>query len=211
MNTAVNELAIRLIGDQVDGVTVFFGFLCQNTAKRGDAFAVKHRAGGVVGRIDDDGCGLCRQQQTERKMKSMSYIWPMVLLVVSNTVYQLCAKSVPKGINPFASLIVTYLIGAAASLVLYFVLGSDGNLLKEYGKLNWAPFVLGIVIVGLEAGWIYAYKAGWQVSTGFIVQSAFLAMSLLLVGYFIFREALTWNKVVGVAICLVGLIFINLK
>ena len=109
----------------------------------------------------------------------MSYIWPMVLLVVSNTVYQLCAKSVPKGINPFASLIVTYLIGAAASLVLYFVLGSDGNLLKEYGKLNWAPFVLGIVIVGLEAGWIYAYKAGWQVSTGFIVQSAFLAMSLL--------------------------------
>ena len=134
----------------------------------------------------------------------------MVLLVVSNTVYQLCAKSVPKGINPinpFASLIVTYLIGAAASLVLYFVLGSDGNLLKEYGKLNWAPFVLGIVIVGLEAGWIYAYKAGWQVSTGFIVQSAFLAMSLLLVGYFIFREALTWNKVVGVAICLVGLIF----
>ena len=48
----------------------------------------------------------------------MSYIWPMVLLVVSNTVYQLCAKSVPKGINPFASLIVTYLIGAAASLVL---------------------------------------------------------------------------------------------
>ena len=35
----------------------------------------------------------------------MSYIWPMVLLVVSNTVYQLCAKSVPKGINPFASLI----------------------------------------------------------------------------------------------------------
>ena len=126
----------------------------------------------------------------------MSYIWPMVLLVVSNTVYQLCAKSVPKGINPFASLIVTY---------------SDGNLLKEYGKLNWAPFVLGIVIVGLEAGWIYAYKAGWQVSTGFIVQSAFLAMSLLLVGYFIFREALTWNKVVGVAICLVGLIFINLK
>ncbi len=32
--------------------------------------------------------------------------------------------------------------------------------------------MLGIVIVGLETGWIYAYKAGWQVSTGFIVQSA---------------------------------------
>ena len=141
----------------------------------------------------------------------MSYIWPMLLLIASNTVYQICAKSVPKEINPFASLIVTYLMGAVASAVLYFLLGSDGNLLKEYGKLNWAPVVLGIVIVGLEAGWIYAYKAGWQVSTGFIVQSAFLAMTLLLVGFFLYRESLTWNKLVGTAICLIGLIFINLN
>lgn len=141
----------------------------------------------------------------------MSYIWPMALLIASNTVYQICAKSVPKEINPFASLVVTYLVGAVASAVLYYVLGSDGNLMKEYGKLNWAPVVLGVVIVGLEAGWIYAYKAGWQVSTGFIVQSAFLAMSLLLVGFFLFHESLTWNKLVGVAICLIGLVFINLK
>ncbi len=140
-----------------------------------------------------------------------SYVWPITLVVVSNVVYQICAKSVPKGINPFASLTVTYLVGAAASAVLYFVLRSDGTLVKEYGKLNWAPFVLGIVIVGLEAGWIYAYKAGWQVSTGFIVQSAFLAAVLLFVGYFLYHESLTWNKVAGIAICLTGLIFINIK
>jgi drug/metabolite transporter (DMT)-like permease len=140
-----------------------------------------------------------------------AYIWPIALVVLSNVVYQICAKSVPEGINPFASLTVTYLVGAAASAILFFALGSGGNLLKEYGKLNWAPVVLGIVIVGLEAGWIYAYKAGWQVSTGFIVQSSFLAAVLLLVGYFLYREALTWNKLVGVAICLIGLVFINYK
>ena len=98
--------------------------------------------------------------------------------------------------NPSASLSVTYLVGALASLVLY-------------GKLSWAPFVLGIVIVGLEVGWIYAYKAGWQVSTGFIVQSAFLAAALLLVGYVLYHESLSWNKIVGVMICLIGLGFIN--
>lgn len=113
--------------------------------------------------------------------------------------------------NPFASLSVTYLVGALASLVLYFVLGSAGNLIREYGKLNWAPFVLGIVIVGLEVGWIYAFKAGWQVSTGFIVQSAFLAAALLLVGYVLYHESLSWNKIVGVMICLIGLGFINYK
>ena len=140
-----------------------------------------------------------------------SLIWPMALLVLSNTVYQICTKSVPDGIDPMASLTVTYLVGAAASAVLYFALNRDGNLVREYGKLNWAPFVLGIVIVGLEAGWIYAYKAGWQVSVGFVVQSAFLAVTLILVGYFLYHEALTWNKLAGAVICLLGLLVINLK
>ena len=140
-----------------------------------------------------------------------AYIWPIALVVLSNVAYQICAKSVPEGINPFASLTVTYLVGAAASTALYFLLDHGGNLLKEYGKLNWAPVVLGIVIVGLEVGWIYAYKAGWQVSTGFIVQSAFLAVMLLFVGYLLYHEALTWNKLVGVIVCLIGLAFINYK
>ena len=140
-----------------------------------------------------------------------AYVWPIALVVLSNVVYQICAKSVPSAINPFASLTVTYLIGAVASAVLFFVLGREPNLIKEYSKLNWAPFVLGVVIVGLEVGWIYAYQAGWQVSTGFIVQSAFLAIALLAVGFILFHEAVTWNKVVGVCICLAGLVFINLK
>ena len=144
-------------------------------------------------------------------MFMITYIWPIALIVLSNTIYQICAKSVPEGMNPFASLTVTYLVGALASAVLYYVSGSRGNLMKEYGKLNWAPFILGIVIVGLEAGWIYAYKAGWQVSTGFVVQSAFLAAVLMVTGYLIYHEALTWNKIVGVAVCLIGLVFINYR
>ena len=140
-----------------------------------------------------------------------SYIWPMALLVLSNTVYQICAKSVPDGADPMAVLTVTYAVGAVASAALYFALNRGGDLVREYGKLNWAPFVLGIVIVGLEAGWIFAYKAGWQVSVGFIVQSAFLAVTLLVVGFFLYHEALTWNKLLGVAVCLAGLIIINYK
>lgn len=141
----------------------------------------------------------------------IAYVWPIALVVLSNVVYQICAKSAPEGMNPFASLTITYLVGAAASAVLYFALNQGGSLIKEYGKLNWAPFILGIVIVGLEAGWLYAYKAGWQVSTGFIVQSSFLAVILIFVGYSLYHEALTWNKLVGVAICLIGLVIINLK
>ena len=94
------------------------------------------------------------------------------------------------------------------SAVLYFSLGGR-DLIREYSRLNWAPIALGIVIVGLEVGFIFAYKAGWQVSTASIVQSAFLSVALIVVGWLLYRESLTWNKLVGVAICLIGLAVIN--
>ena len=139
----------------------------------------------------------------------ISYIWPIALVVLSNILYQICAKSVPHGMDPLASLTVTYLVAAAVCGALYFALNRGGNLLHEYGRMNWAPVVLGVVIIGLEVGWIYAYKAGWPVSTGFIVQSSFLCVALVFVGRLLYREALTWNKLIGVAICMIGLIFIN--
>ncbi|MBO5603920.1 MAG: EamA family transporter [Acidaminococcaceae bacterium] len=138
-----------------------------------------------------------------------SYVWPMALVVLSNTAYQICAKSVPGGMNPFASLTVTYLVGALASGLFYVALGDGGNILQEYTKLNWAPFVLGLVIVGLEVGWIYAYKAGWPVSTAFIFQSAILAGFLLMVGQMLYQEPVTLNKIIGIIICLIGLYFLS--
>ena len=140
-----------------------------------------------------------------------AYVWPIGLVILSNIIYQICAKSVPDSMNPLASLTITYLVGAAISGILYFILNKNANLIREYSKVNWAPFILGAVIVGLEVGWIYAYKAGWQISTGFIVQSAVLAVALLVVGFLLYNETMTWNKIVGVVICLVGLFFINYK
>ena len=140
---------------------------------------------------------------------TFGYIWPIALVVACNTVYQVCAKSAPQGMHPLASLVVTYLVGAAVCAVLYFVLNRGGNLAAEFKKLNWAPAVLGVVIVGLEVGFIYAYRAGWQVSTASIVQSAFLAIMLLAVGALLYRESVTPSKIAGMIICLVGLYFLN--
>lgn len=140
-----------------------------------------------------------------------SYIWPLGLVILSNVFYQICAKSVPDKMNPFASLTVTYLVGAIASLVLYYAFNRDGNILQEYKNTNWAPFVLGLVIVGLEVGYIYAYKVGWPVSVAQIVQAAILAVILIFVGFILYREAITWNKLVGIIVCLIGLGLINLK
>ena len=142
-------------------------------------------------------------------MASFSYVWPIALVVLSNIVYQVCSKSVPTTMSPFASLFVTYLVGALASLIAYFALGSHDGFVQELRKVNWAPLVLGVVIVGLEVGFIYAYRAGWEVSMASVVQSSFLAVALLLVGRALYGEELSVTKIAGVIICLVGLWFIN--
>lgn len=140
-----------------------------------------------------------------------SYIWPIALVVLSNTVYQVCSKSVPGKVSPFASLTITYLVGAVISAAMYVITEKNTHIMKEFAHMNWAPYVLGLVIVGLEVGFIYAYKAGWQVSTASIVQSSFLAIALILVGALLYHEPLTWNKLIGIGICMIGLVFINLR
>lgn len=139
----------------------------------------------------------------------MGYVWPIALVVVSNILYQLCAKSVPKDMDTMASMTVTYTVGAICSAIIYFMINRNGNLLGEYAKMNIAPALLGVSVVGLEVGFIYAYKAGWPVSAASIVQSAFLAVALIFVGGLVYKEPVTFNKIFGAAVCLVGLYFIN--
>ena len=140
-----------------------------------------------------------------------NYIWPLLIIVFSNTLYQICAKGIPVQMNTYASMTVTYAVATVFSAVAFFVTKNDGNILKEFSHSNWATVVLGIVITGLEIGFIFAYKAGWKVSTLATLSNALLAVILVFVGRIGYQEAISWSKILGVAICLVGLYFINRK
>lgn len=106
---------------------------------------------------------------------------------------------------------ITYLIGALTSAVVYFLTSKNSNILAEYKHINWTTFVLGLAIVGIEAGSIYMYQAGWNLNTGQIVHSSLSAIAFLFFGFLLFKEPITWNKVVGMFICLLGLYIINKK
>jgi drug/metabolite transporter (DMT)-like permease len=112
--------------------------------------------------------------------------------------------------DAFAAMTVSYIVAAVASAILFFTVGKGGNLPNEImTNANWASFVLGLTMVGLEVGAIFMYKVGWNVNTGNVVQAILVAIALLFVGYLLYKEAITVNKVLGIVICLVGLYFIN--
>lgn len=134
--------------------------------------------------------------------------WPIALAVFADIFYQICSKSTPANLNPFASLTITYLVGAAISALIYFMT-SGGNLLAEWREINWTTFILGIAIVGLEAGSIYMYRAGWNMNTGYIVKALILGIALIAIGYFVYKEQFTMTKAAGIIVCLFGLYLIN--
>lgn len=140
----------------------------------------------------------------------MTYVLPIVMIVFFNIIYHICSKSVPDGLSPFLSLAVTYLVGFVLSILLFFITRTGGSVFSELGRVNWAAPVLGISVVGLEAGFIYAYKSGWEISRASLVQSSFLAISLIFVGFILYNEPLTWNKMLGVLVCIAGLVLIYL-
>ena len=51
--------------------------------------------------------------------------------------------------------------------------------------------------------------AGWEVSTKYLVECFFIAAALIVVGFLLYNESLSWNKLLGIVICLAGLMLIN--
>lgn len=135
----------------------------------------------------------------------LSYLWPLFLVIISNTVYNICTKSTPQNIQPFASLTLTYLVSAGISLILFFLFSESKDLLAEMSKANWATFLLGGVLVLLEVGWIYMYRVGWKVSVGSLVANIGLACTLLLIGVLFYKEALTLRQLAGILLCMASM------
>lgn len=139
-----------------------------------------------------------------------NYIWPVLLILGSNIAYNLMTKSTPAQVNPFASLTVTYLVAAVFSFIL-LLFSSSGHPMADFREVNWTGIVLGMAIVGLELGYICLYRAGWNISVGSLVANVLLAACLLVIGLVVFKEAVGVKQMLGIAVCLCGLVLINMK
>ena len=135
-------------------------------------------------------------------------LWPMLIVICANTVYNISTKSTPADINSFASLAVTYTVAAVSSLLLFFITSENRDLAAELTKTNWTAFALGIAIVALEFGFICIYRTGWKISVASLVANISLACILLLVGVLLYREAVSARQVIGMLLSAAGLILI---
>ena len=137
-------------------------------------------------------------------------IWPILIVILSNTFYNICMKSMPNDVNPFGALMVTYLVAAIISAIIFTYVVGPSNVTFEISKINWTSIILAIAIVGLEVGYVFVYRAGWTVSTATVVANIGLACVLIGVGYLLYKENVSINQILGIIVCMVGLILINI-
>lgn len=135
-------------------------------------------------------------------------IWPLLIVVGANTIYNISTKSTPGDVNAFASLATSYFIAMLGSLMMFFFTAESKNLLVELSKTNWSALALGVAIVGLEFGYICIYRVGWKIGVASLVANISLACVLLLVGVFFYKEVITLKQLLGMGICAIGLMLI---
>jgi drug/metabolite transporter (DMT)-like permease len=105
---------------------------------------------------------------------------------------------------------VTYFVAAIISGLIFLYSVGPSNVADGLSKINWTSIVLALAIVGLEVGYVFVYRAGWAVSTASVVANIGLALMLLVVGYFLYRENVSFNQIVGIVVCMFGLVLINI-
>ena len=137
-------------------------------------------------------------------------LWPILLILLSNTVYHICAKSTPGNVNAFGALMITYAVATILTALIFVFLVKPENVLTELSRVNWTSVVLGMAIVGLELAYIFAYRAGWKVSSASLVANIGLAIVLIFVGVILYGENISLKQLMGILICCLGLFLINM-
>ena len=135
-------------------------------------------------------------------------IWPLLVVVGANTVYNISAKSTPADVNSFASLALSYAIGMVLSVVMFFITSDSKNLIAELTKTNWTALALGVAIVALKFGYVCLYRSGWKISVGTLVANISLACVLLVVGILLYKESVSPRQIIGILFSGVGLVLI---
>ncbi len=139
------------------------------------------------------------------------FYWSICLAIISTLMYHLTQKLTPANANPALALTTTYLSSVVLCVPLFFIFPLKGGFLVELRQLNWASFGLAFALVGLEVGFLLAYRAKWNISLAAIVVNAIGTILLVPLGLLFFREKLSLVNLTGIMICIIGLVMINIK
>ncbi len=139
----------------------------------------------------------------------MPLFWLAIALVVAtNLIYHLAQKSIPRDVHPLVSVGASYLIALVTTLCLFPFFPVRSSLGQAVRQLRWSTVAVGVSIVGIEIGFLLAYRAGWRISLGSTATAAALAVLLVPTGVLLYGERLSAANVAGIVLCIAGIVLV---
>lgn len=135
---------------------------------------------------------------------SIGYIAPLLLVIFCNLCYHLLSKSLPGNTNPFIGLVATYGVAFIGSMILFWIT-KNTIFANEKNSINIFNLIIGMIIIGVEGGYMLMYRAGWEVSKASVFANIVLAGLLLILGTVLFKESIDAKKIIGVVLCALGI------
>jgi drug/metabolite transporter (DMT)-like permease len=139
------------------------------------------------------------------------FYFSITLAICSSALYHFAAKSTPSNVNFPVSLLVTYSVAFIVTLLGFFFFPATKGISAELKQLNWASFLLAIAIVGIEFGFLLVYRSGWNLGIAAVLVNVVASLILVPVAIFVFKDKLNWVNIVGILVCLAGLVMLNWK
>ena len=139
------------------------------------------------------------------------FYFSITLAIISSALYHFVAKSTPSNVNFTVSLLVTYAVAFAVTLIGFFFFPVPDGIAAEIKQLNWASIGLAVAIVGIEFGFLLVYRAGWNLGIAAVLVNVVASLILLPVAIFLFKDKISWVNIAGILVCLAGLIMLNWK
>ena len=139
------------------------------------------------------------------------FYFSITLAICSSALYHFSAKSTPSTINFPISLVVTYVVALGITLLTVFIFPTKIGIAAELKQLNWASILLAIAIVGIEFGFLLTYRSGWNLGIAAVLVNVVASLILVPVAIFVFKDKISWINILGIFVCLAGLVMLNWK
>ena len=135
----------------------------------------------------------------------------LVLLLLSDVLYQVSFKMVPVNINPIASMLGLYSFTLIMGFTIGFVVDKK---LKTKSFKNYYKYPIVILLAfgtfAAEIGHLLIYKFGGDLSKVINLTLPVEAITLLIIGAIIYKEKLNHKNLIGVLFSIVGVLLISM-
>jgi drug/metabolite transporter (DMT)-like permease len=151
-----------------------------------------------------NGCPVSLQNPHNRSAAMTAKLLTLALIVASLVGYQLAQRAMPTGANPFSVVALAYVLGIVACVLLAPRVGNPIGPADVVLLTQWPIWALAGSVVGIEIGYLLAYRAGWPLGTTTGITYTASMVLLAVIGAACFSEGMTLRRSAGIVLAIGG-------